>query len=156
EFGEIINEMEQKTEALVIDQLHNFGGIVDYQYELASIFAIEPLKTPYHRVKISQREVMQAVAGLEMIKLLETVVSNPDGISLNFSKTDPFGSVKSSEKETQEEEEKSEKEEDDQPLFNFQQLMFLKSYFELIIEDWNNGLNLSRPTPILGIDRINP
>jgi hypothetical protein len=51
-----------------IDQLHNFGGYVDYMYELASMLAIEPMKAPYHRIKITQKDAVGAYSLLEKMK----------------------------------------------------------------------------------------
>ena len=78
DFGKIINILNEKSDALVIDQVHNFGGFVDYMYQLASILAIEPLKAPYHRIKITQKEVMGAHNTLELIKLIDMLMFNPD------------------------------------------------------------------------------
>ena len=78
DFGKIINILNEKSDALVIDQVHNFGGYVDYMYQFASILAIEPLKAPYHRIKITQKEVMGAHNTLELIKLIDLLMFNPD------------------------------------------------------------------------------
>lgn len=55
EFGRLIQLMEEKTEALVIDQLNNLGGASLFTYELAAMLTKEPLITPHHRFKITQR-----------------------------------------------------------------------------------------------------
>lgn len=123
DFGEIINHLEQNSEALVIDQLHNHGGYVDNMYELASILAIVPMKAPYHRIKINQRDAMAAHSVLEKMKMDEWIK--------------PMMS----------------KEED---LPNYQQELFFKSFYELILNEWNSGHSLTQPTPIMGIDLINP
>lgn len=150
EFGEIINHMDQHTDALVIDQLHNFGGYVDYMYGLASILAVEPLQAPYHRIKITQKEALVAYSKLEMIKLIELVLLNKES---EDEQTD--------DKNRDGDDEKNDEHQDKAPKsnenpINFQELMFLKSYYQLILEDWNRGVTLTRPTPILGVDRINP
>lgn len=135
EFGKILSVMEENTDALVIDQLHNIGGFVDIQYILASILTHKPLKTPYHRIKITQKEVFDAYLRLERIKLIEMIVA------ADYERN-------SDQKEDEEEEEEW--------RVNYQTLLFLKAYYELVLEDWNNGQTLTRPTPILGVDKINP
>jgi hypothetical protein len=145
EFGKIMLLMDEKTDALVIDQLHNFGGYVDYMYGLASILAIDPLKAPHHRIKITQREAMVAYAKLELIKLYELALQHKD------SKDAP----PNNEVDEQDAEKDIDSTKEDNAI-NFQELLFLKSYYQLILDEWNRGTTLTRPTPILGVDRINP
>ena len=168
DFGKIINILNEKSDALVIDQVHNFGGFVDYMYQLASILAIEPLKAPYHRIKITQKEVMGAHNTLELIKLIDLLMFNPDFKEApSENKKEKEGEekkdgddVKKEGDDNMKEGEDSKKEKGDdkkkESLLNYQELMFLKSYYELILEEWNRGASLTRPTPILGVDRINP
>lgn len=132
EFGKIINMMDENTDALVIDQVHNFGGFVHIQYILASILTNHPLQAPYHRIKITQKDVLDAYETLELIKLIEMTTA--------FSES---------------EDQTSESKEEETGL-NFQELLFLKAYCELILEDWNKGQTLTSATPILGVDKINP
>ena len=139
EFGKILTAMEENTDALVIDQLHNFGGFVHIQYALASILTQQPLHAPYHRIKITQKEVLEAYQTLELIKFMETLMEAEQSLD---SHSDSEGNQK--------------EEEDDWRGVNYQELLFLKAYCELILEEWNQGQTLTRPTPILGIDKINP
>jgi len=132
-FGEIIAMMEERTDALIIDQLHNYGGYVHVQYMLASMLTDEPLQAPYHRIKISQKEALKAHNGLELIKLIEKSIDAMD--SQESLKDSHLAEA---------------------PMINFQEILFLKAYYELVLEDWNQGRSMTRPTPILGIDRINP
>lgn len=143
EFGEILQYFEENTDALVIDQVHNFGGFVGFQYELASMLAIEPLKAPYHRVKITQKDALEAHKALEFIKLVDLILQSGE----------------SSDQEKTGEENGKEKENDENNHeigINYQELMFLKTYYELILDEWSQGHTLTRPTPILGVDRLNP
>lgn len=39
---------------------------------------------------------------------------------------------------------------------NYQQELFYQAFSELILEEWNAGHTLTRPTPIEGVDMINP
>ena len=159
EFGEILNLLQEKTDALVIDQLHNYGGFVDYMYVLASMVAIEPMQAPYHRIKITQKEALKAYSTIELIKTVELL--------LNQKEMEQNEKPKKKEGDNPKDEGKDKKKEDDQvdqkeskkkkeDEFNYQVLMFLKAYHELILEEWNRGELLTRPTPILGTDHINP
>ena len=139
EFGEILNHLEENTDALIIDQVHNFGGDLGFQYQLASMFAHEPMKTPYHCVKITQKEVIEAHQHLEFINLIEAILNKRES------------------NESSSEDEENDGCKDDVDLEdNYQEIMFLKAYYELVLEEWSKGHTLTRPTPILGIDRINP
>lgn len=148
EFGEILNIMEENTDALVIDQVHNFGGLVAFQYELASMLAIDPLKAPHHQIKITQKEVLEAHRTLEFIKLIDLILLSEG--------SDAEEKVEKGEEGEEVEEGDNGHEEEDDLGFNYQEIMFLKVYYELILDEWSKGHTLTRPTPILGIDRINP
>ncbi len=66
-FGMIIGYMENNTEALVIDQVNNFGGSANFLYSLASMLTMEPLKAPRERVKLTLSLVHKAIGRLKMI-----------------------------------------------------------------------------------------
>lgn len=151
EFGAIINFLEESTDALVIDQLHNFGGYVNFVYDIASMLAIQPLEAPYHRIKITQKEVMTSYKTLEMIKIID----------LLFRLNEMQGNGGDSKKGKDEDKEKQDGKKDDAEneegdALNYQELMFIKAYHELILDEWYRGETLTRPTPILGVDHINP
>lgn len=79
EFARIIKHLEENTEALVLDQLHNPGGIVMYCYSLASTLTDSPLITPRHRLLLTQKDVFKAY---EDFSKLEDVRSNTDATNL--------------------------------------------------------------------------
>ena len=133
-FGKTIELLDREVNALVIDQLHNPGGRVACLHRLASMLTNKPLIAPYHRIKITQKDVLDAHRAIESIeryaKKLEVLEKTDNPLI------------------------KSEDEEDDD--YSFQELLFLKAWCEVIIEDWNRGETLTRPTPILYFDQINP
>lgn len=134
-FGEILDFMEENTNALVIDQVHNFGGFVDFQYQLVSMLVTkQPFTTPLHRVKITQKQVFEGYKILEFIHLIELTLQQEANDDFNFE---------------------VEKKENSLGV-NYQRLLFVKTYYENLLEDWNQGYTLTRPTSILGIDYINP
>lgn len=149
EFGNIIQMMQKKTNALVIDQLHNYGGYVHIQYALASILTNRPLQAPYHCIKISQEDALDAYQNLEKIKRIELAAEQEErqGNHSNFAKNG---------KEVQIEEKEVDGFYFEGERVNFQEVMLYKNYFEHILTEWNEGRTLTRPTPIAGVDKINP
>ncbi|MEI8365144.1 MAG: protease-like activity factor CPAF [Parachlamydiaceae bacterium] len=59
-FSQIIEEFQEKTDVLVIDQLNNPGGSVIYLYALLGMLTDYPLKVPKHRLKLTQEDVYNA------------------------------------------------------------------------------------------------
>ncbi len=141
EFGKIIQFMEENTDALIIDQVHNFGGSVLFLYELATMLATEPLITPHHRIKITQKEALEAYEILKIFELIELIFSSDSNDEIKVSEDG---------------EEKGEEEDTIGLGINYQQLLILKAYYELILEEWNAGHTLTQSTPILGVDMIHP
>lgn len=62
DYMHIINFFEERTDAMVIDQLNNPGGSLFYLYTLTSMLSEQPLYTPKHRVALSSNFVATAVA----------------------------------------------------------------------------------------------
>lgn len=125
-FAEIIQLFESQTDALVIDQLNNPGGYVRTQYALTSMLTNYPLVTPRHRIMITQKDVAIALA---MLDILNAVHSNQEAQIL-FQEVDR--------QET------------------YQTVLFLRHYYQFIIDEWNAGHLLTDPIHIEGIDYINP
>ncbi len=144
-FGKIVTYMDKRTDGLVIDQLHNFGGYVDFQYQLSSILVTDtPFRAPYHQIKITQKEVLDAYESLKILNLLE---ASSNAREWNHQRKGQF---------SEEDENQSSKEEEySGELINHQWLLHVKAYFEFILEEWSAGRTLTNPTPILGVDRIN-
>ncbi len=139
EFGKIVSYMEGNTHALIIDQTNNFGGFLNFQYEIASILATKPLLTPHHQLKITQKEVYNAYRELDIIKFFEyqSAPADMDWDEENYAKENSKHKIA-------------------EIAEGYRRLLFLKNYNESIIEDWNAGQVLTRPTPLLGVDMIHP
>lgn len=71
QFGLIIQAFEGTTDALVIDQLDNPGGIVVYMYALASMLTSDTLEIPMQRMTITQEDVFFALQALKTPKLTQ-------------------------------------------------------------------------------------
>ncbi len=128
EFGKIIKFMEDKTDALIIDQVHNMGGFIQMVYQISSMLTDRPLNAPYHRIKLTQKEVLDAYRTLERIKWIEFAVDTMGINNVN----------------------------DQNAEGNFQELLFMKAYCENLLREWNEGNYLTSPIPIGGVDQINP
>ncbi|MCB1111080.1 MAG: protease-like activity factor CPAF [Chlamydiales bacterium] len=128
EFAKIIDFLQEHSEALVIDQVDNPGGIVFYLYSLASMLADEPLITPRHRMSITQADIGEAV---QMLPLLESIQSDEQAQS-TFGDT-LFGTV-----------------------VTHQMTQFFLNYFRFLIDEWSAGRTLTTPYYLWGVDQINP
>ena len=60
EFAQLVKLMEQRTDALVIDQVSNPGGSVPFLYSLAAMLSSRPLTTPFHHMALTQSDVVDA------------------------------------------------------------------------------------------------
>ena len=128
EFGEIIKKMEELTDALIIDQQNNPGGSIFYLYALLSMLSDQPLKNPHHRFTIDSKEVWQAH---EMIKKIDLA------IKLLPLLGDSLGDMHG------------------YPI-NQQFFLHMKSYFQFIVEQWQDKKTLTDPYFLYGVDYIQP
>lgn len=71
DFGYLIRLFEQESDALVIDQVNNPGGILFYLYGLASMLSPTPLQLPTQRMTITQEDVYVALATLEELQMVD-------------------------------------------------------------------------------------
>jgi hypothetical protein len=128
EFANLITLFQQRSDALVIDQMDNPGGIVFSMYALASNLSTKPLLVPTHRLAITQEDVYNSLQTLENMK--------------------QQASLRTTE----------EPETDDSSLFGYPLSveLFEKacSYFQFIIDEWNAGKQLTDEVYLYGIDRL--
>lgn len=68
EFENVIQLFEERSDALVIDQINNPGGYLEMCYGLSSMLTEKPLETPKHRFTISQADVSVAIDTLEILE----------------------------------------------------------------------------------------
>lgn len=128
EFVTVMQRMEQVTDGLVIDQIHNPGGSVFYLYSLVAALSTEPMKTPKHRMTILQEDVAEAlpdIASLEKVK-------NDDDAKKAFG-ADNVGGYPA----------------------DYQVSQFFLNYLRFKVDQWKLGKKLSDPY-FLGIDQIMP
>lgn len=128
EFASIISFLQERSEALVIDQLDNPGGVVFYLYALASMLTDQPLITPRHRMMITQQEVYFAN---RVIPIFEDIKSDADA---QEALGESFSGI---------------------PV-TYQMAHFFLNFFHFIVDEWNAGRHLTQPFYLYGIDHINP
>lgn len=123
-----IDHLEEITDALVLDQVNNPGGLVLFAYSLASMLTSEPLHTPSYREAITQEDA--AIANL-LIPILEEIENDEEAQEL-------FGETLLG-----------------YPV-DFQFVTLFLKYFRFINDEWKAGHYLTDPTYLLGMDQINP
>ena len=127
-FAEIIQRMEGTTKALVIDQINNPGGSVFYLYALVSMLSDQAMKTPLHRLTLTQDDVLEA----------DELITQMQNIQSDAQAKEALGPTLSGFPVTQ------------------QVARFLLDYARNIVNDWNAGHHLSPPRYLYGVDQINP
>jgi hypothetical protein len=128
EFKELIQLMQMRTEALVIDQINNPGGSLFYLYALASMLTDKPLTAPKHHIALTQQEVHMAFSMLDQI---ESVV---DDVSAKEFIGEDVGGYE----------------------IDFTFSVALKQFCDLLIDEWNAGNFYTKPTHLFGIDLVQP
>lgn len=71
EFAKLIELFQQRTQALVIDQVNNPGGLVFYQYALLSMLSDKPLHLPTYQMTLTQEDIMEALESIDLLKEIE-------------------------------------------------------------------------------------
>jgi hypothetical protein len=65
DFAALVPELSQRSDALVIDQTNNPGGIVLYLYAIASMLTDSPLSVPRHYITLTQADVSEAISFIQ-------------------------------------------------------------------------------------------
>ncbi len=128
EFSKLIAEFNQRTDALVIDQLNNPGGSLFYLYALASMLTDTPLTVPKHQISLTQEDVLGAIEFLQ-----ESVEVKNDEDAKNF-----FGDSIQGYPVT----------------YDF--FSKFRDFYKGIIKQWEEGKTLTDPVAIFGLDAIEP
>ncbi|MCB1180583.1 MAG: protease-like activity factor CPAF [Chlamydiia bacterium] len=128
EFCNLLRELNEKTDALVIDQLNNPGGAVFYLYALASMLTDRSLETPKHRIALTQEEVYQAVNLLPALNYIQTDADAKKALGETLGGYPVTMDV----------------------------IRNLREFFRFVINEWEKGNHLTNPTFVLGVDKIQP
>jgi hypothetical protein len=127
QFANLIKFFNTETEALVIDQLDNPGGIVFFMYALATHLSPTPLKMPVERVTITQEDVFYA---LQNIQEFEDVLSEDALDELDLGAT-IFGYPVDS-----------------------HLVQSIVNHFRFIVSEWNEGRSFTNNAYLYGIDEL--
>ncbi len=127
-FAKIIEKFDSETDALIIDQINNPGGLVSYVYVLSSMLTKTALETPKHKMAISQENVFFAAM---LLPELENIKSDDDA---KAAFGDTFLGY---------------------PV-SYEFVRIFIDYCRFIIEQWNKGSQITEPYHFLGMDYINP
>lgn len=127
ELKNILSEFQDRTDALVIDQINNPGGSVFYMYSIVSLLTDKSLSTPKHRMMISHADVSAAA---QLSSLLEKVKNDSQALKI----IQHLGGS---------------------PV-TYQSAQFILEYCRFILSQWKTGKKLTDPFYLFGLDHINP
>jgi hypothetical protein len=127
-FGELMSLFQQKTEALVFDQVNNPGGDLFFMYALLSRMTDRPLDAPDHRVAISEEDASEAI---EQILSSNRISSEEDVLEMLGETISGYAVTYTLWKQA-------------------------LAYAKFIYKEFKDGRRLTRPIPIAGVDRIEP
>ncbi len=128
ELQTILKILEEKTDALVVDEVDNFGGYLFEVYSIVSMLTDKPLSTPKHRLMITQEDVFEALADIDQLSHVHS-----DSEAEAFFGEEVFG----------------------YPV-TYQFARFALDFSRFIVEEWNAGRKFTNPTYLSGVDQINP
>lgn len=124
----VITLFEERTDALVIDQINNPGGDLFFCYTLASLLTQDCLETPRHRQAITQRDVSLALYFLEEFEHIDD----------NESAVAAFGPLFYGFQ------------------VNYQFVQYWKDWARFIVDQWSQGKTFTDPYYLYGCDLIPP
>lgn len=128
EFIQLVKLLEETTDALVIDQVNNPGGSVPFLYSLASLLSNKELHAPYHRMALTQSDVIEAEGNMEALEQIETEEQAKQIIGPTIG---------------------------GYPVSLELVQNFLR-YTHFIVNEWRAGHRLTAPFFLVGVDKIKP
>lgn len=128
QFKELVQRLEEESEALIIDQINNPGGSVFYMYALLSTLTDKPLTVPNHRIALTQKEI---AFGLSALSDFESASSEEDAIDLLGDSLDGL------------------------PI-TMDTVNKISDYFHFLQSQWNLGITFTSPFPLYGFYEIHP
>ncbi|OIO01544.1 MAG: hypothetical protein AUJ51_08370 [Elusimicrobia bacterium CG1_02_56_21] len=128
DFAAIIREFNQRTDALVIDQANNPGGVVLYLYALASMLTGSPLAVPNHYISLTQSDIAEAINFLK-----ETADAKTDDDAKALLGPDAAG----------------------YPV-TYDLLKNWSAFYLATVKQWSAGKTITDPLPVYGIGKITP
>lgn len=128
DFSQIVAHFETHTDGMIIDQLNNPGGSLFLVYSLASMLTEQALFLPKNRVALTPATVAQCA---QILKLSDLITNDAMARLLYGPSIEGY------------------------PItYNFH--LMTKNYCEFVISEYKQQKQISDPTWIWGMDRINP
>lgn len=128
EFVQIVELLEQETDALVIDQVNNPGGSVPFLYSLVSLLSGKEMFAPYHRMALTQADVVEAEQNQTV---LERITNEEEAHQIIGPTIGGY------------------------PVTMELVQNFLR-YTNFIVNEWRAGNRLTNPFFLVGVDKIKP
>ena len=128
DFAALVPELQDRTDALVIDETNNPGGIVFYLYALAGMLTDRPLTVPTHYISLTQSDVSEAIKFLQ-----QTASAKTEEDALNLLGPDMAG----------------------YPV-SLELLNNWKAFYASTIKQWSEGRTITSPLPVYGIAAVQP
>lgn len=128
QFAEIIELFEKTSNALVIDQTSNGGGLILYLYALSAMLTDYPLEVPQHRVMLTQEDVYFAAKSCDKLR---SITSDRNARKLLGDTVEGF-------------------------TVNLNLVKSLLSSHQFVIDEWQAGKRFTDFSYIYGIHKIHP
>jgi hypothetical protein len=128
DFAALVPELNNRADALVIDETNNPGGIVLYLYALASMLTDTPLAAPKHYITLTQADVSEAINFIQ-----ESASAKTDDDAKQVLGDDVAGYPV------------------DLPL-----LQNWTAFYVDTVKQWSAGRTITTPLAVFGIDTIKP
>lgn len=128
EFSKLIGHFQNATDALVLDQLNNPGGLFFFMYAIASMLTDAPLIVPHHKQTLTQEDIAFALQYLHQLSNVRTTYEAQQTIGRTLQGYH----------------------------VDFKTVGYFKDHFNALIEEWNSGKVFTRSLPLYGIEAIEP
>jgi hypothetical protein len=129
EFGKRLNEFQEQADALVIDQLNNYGGMAWNLNGICSMLTDKPMYSPQEHVKLNQEDVLFAIQLLSELSKITDDKGAVDAIGADHI----FGLE-----------------------VNLSLIQMIRHYCQFVIDQWAQGKAFTDATFLIGNDQIMP
>lgn len=128
ELAKVIAFFERESDGLVIDQTNNPGGYLFYMYAVVSMLSPYPIKTHAHHQMVMHSDVAAAWKKIDELSPIDSDKAAVDkfGITINGLTVD------------------------------LDLVTAFKKYNRFIIDEWERGVWMTTPMPLMGIEYIKP
>lgn len=128
ELKNIIALFEERTDAMIIDQVNNPGGTAFHMYAVAALLTNQALSTPKHCMAITHEDIYHAVETIPELEKVDSDLAAEELLGSNFC---------------------------GYPI-SYQFVRHWLEFCRFIDEQWKAGKRLTDPYHLYGVDHINP